>query len=235
MPLRAPGSTRIDALPNGPQLFPEYQIQTTATASNAPFTIASSDNWTAQQMGLYFATANFTLSTAIAGTGLGNRDGLRRHVLCRGASYSCSINATAPATIASVTGCGGTLTSTTYAGTMPGSNCTVTATFTAPTAATPVPSPATGSYSGAQVVSFTDSTPGANLYCTLDGTTPTPGGQPYSGPYTVSATTTIKCVAAAAGYISSAVGGGTYTITTAPQPPVKITGTMKLSGSVTLQ
>jgi len=90
------------------------------------------------------ATANFTvnsytLSTTTTGTGSGTITGCAgAHNY--GASYSCTVTPSAGSTLASVTGCSGSGT-TTYAGTMPASACTVTATFnlTAPNpAGTPI-------------------------------------------------------------------------------------------------
>ena len=90
------------------------------------------------------ATANFTvnsytLSTTTTGTGSGTITGCAG-AYNYGASYSCTVTPSAGSTLASVTGCSGSGT-TTYAGTMPASACTVTATFnlTAPNpAGTPI-------------------------------------------------------------------------------------------------
>jgi hypothetical protein len=41
--------------------------------------------------------------------------------------------------------------------------------------AAPVISPASGTYSAAQTITITDATPGATIYYTLDGSTPTTG------------------------------------------------------------
>lgn len=68
----------------------------------------------------------YTLSTSVVGSG--TISGCARSY-ASGASYSCTVTPSAGYTISSVTGCGGSGT-TTYAGSMPASNCTVTATFT---------------------------------------------------------------------------------------------------------
>ena len=81
-------------------------------------------------------------------------------------------------------------------------------------AATPVFTPAGGAYSAVQTVTITDSTPGAAIYFTTDGTTPTTGSTLYSAAITVSVTTTIKAIAAASGYKNSAVATAVYTIGT---------------------
>jgi hypothetical protein len=79
-------------------------------------------------------------------------------------------------------------------------------------AATPVFSPKAGKYSSPQSVTITDTTPGAVIYYTTNGTTPTTSSTEYSGAITVSTTETIKAIAVAIGYGNSAVAKATYTI-----------------------
>jgi N-acetylneuraminic acid mutarotase len=81
-----------------------------------------------------------------------------------------------------------------------------------PVTPTPTLDPAPGNYTAAQTVTITDSTPGALIYYTTDGTNPTTSSSKYSGPITVSSTQTIMAIAAASGYSKSAVTSGTYTI-----------------------
>jgi glucosylceramidase len=85
-----------------------------------------------------------------------------------------------------------------------------------PTAATPIFWPVPGSYSqtqSGQAVTLTDSSSGATIYYTIDGTTPTTSSTKYSGAITVKATTTIQAIAGGTNYTSSAVASGAYTLT----------------------
>ena len=86
-----------------------------------------------------------------------------------------------------------------------------TATFTI-AAAVPVLSPKPASYTSTQSVTISDSTAGANIYFTIDGTTPSTSSNLYGGPIAVSSTETIKALAAASGYSNSGVATGLYTI-----------------------
>ncbi len=80
-----------------------------------------------------------------------------------------------------------------------------------PTAAPPILNPGTETFTGTLQVSITDSTSGATIYYTLDGTTPTVSSSVYSGPLTISATTTIQAMAIATGYLESQISSDTYT------------------------
>ncbi|HEV2485798.1 MAG TPA: chitobiase/beta-hexosaminidase C-terminal domain-containing protein [Terracidiphilus sp.] len=82
-----------------------------------------------------------------------------------------------------------------------------------PVVATPTFSPGSGTYSSAQTVTISSSTPGATIYFTTDGSTPTTGSQSYSGPITVSSSETVSAIAVASGYSNSATGSATYVIT----------------------
>ena len=116
------------------------------------------------------------------------------------------------ATGATLTGSG---TTQTLALTAP---ATVIAYFTVPTQTVAAPSfsPLPGSYSAAQTVTLTTSTPGASIRYTMDGvTTPTETvGTLYTGPISVASTTTIKAIAYESGWTDSSVASGTFTIST---------------------
>ncbi len=85
-----------------------------------------------------------------------------------------------------------------------------------PVAATPAFWPVPGAYSQTQAgqkVTLTDTSSGATIYYTTDGTTPTTSSPKYSGAITVTSTTTIQAIAAGPNYSASAVATGTYTLT----------------------
>jgi hypothetical protein len=62
-----------------------------------------------------------------------------------------------------------------------------------------------GSYPLSQLVTLSDATSGATIYCTLDGSTPTSNSTKYARSLTLSASETIKAIATASGYTASAV------------------------------
>ncbi|MBV8675454.1 MAG: chitobiase/beta-hexosaminidase C-terminal domain-containing protein [Acidobacteriaceae bacterium] len=78
-------------------------------------------------------------------------------------------------------------------------------------AATPVLTPGSQTFTGSLSVTITDATPGAAIYYTTNGTTPSTSSTPYSGPITVTGTETIQAIASATGYLASAVASATYT------------------------
>ncbi|MEA2539182.1 MAG: hypothetical protein QOH35_548 [Acidobacteriaceae bacterium] len=79
-------------------------------------------------------------------------------------------------------------------------------------AATPTFTPASGtSFSSTLSVSIADTTAGAAIHYTTDGSTPTTGSQLYSAPFSISASTTVKAIATASGFSQSAQGSASYT------------------------
>jgi hypothetical protein len=90
-------------------------------------------------------------------------------------------------------------------------------------------SPTPGTYTSTQTVTLSDSSSGATIYYTTDGSTPTTSSMVYSGPITVSTTTTINAIATATGASTSTEATGTYTLPAAtptftPAPGVYATG-----------
>ncbi|MGB9337091.1 MAG: chitobiase/beta-hexosaminidase C-terminal domain-containing protein, partial [Candidatus Acidiferrales bacterium] len=112
-----------------------------------------------------------------------------------------------------------------------------TATYTLETpAATPTFSPAPGTYATAQQVTLSDTTGGATIYYTTNGSTPTTSSTKYTGAISVAVTTTIKAIAAATGFLNSAVASGTYTLETPAATPTfsPAPGTYATAQQVTL-
>jgi len=79
-------------------------------------------------------------------------------------------------------------------------------------AATPTFTPAAGTYTGAQSITINDSTSGAVIYYTTDGTTPTTSSPVYSIPISVSVSEKLKAFAVASGNLNSLVGTAAYKI-----------------------
>ncbi|MGB6834128.1 MAG: IPT/TIG domain-containing protein [Candidatus Acidiferrum sp.] len=82
----------------------------------------------------------------------------------------------------------------------------------APAAAAPTFNPVPGGYSTPQTVTLSDTTSGATIYYTLDGTTPSTSSTVYSGAINVPSTATIQAIAVASGLNNSPVAVGDYTI-----------------------
>jgi N-acetylneuraminic acid mutarotase len=88
-------------------------------------------------------------------------------------------------------------------------------TVTTSPAAAPVFAPASGTYNGAQSVTINDTSPGAAIYYTTDGSAPSPASSVYQGPITVSSSQVVQAIAIASGVPNSAVSSAVYTIGTA--------------------
>ncbi len=98
-----------------------------------------------------------------------------------------------------------------------------TATFTpqvtvvsTPTTATPTITPAAGGYVNTATITIADSTPGAIIYYTQDGSAPTTASTAYTGSFAITTSQTITAIAAAPGYLNSAAASAAYVITISP-------------------
>jgi hypothetical protein len=81
-----------------------------------------------------------------------------------------------------------------------------------PRATAPSFSLAGGHYTTPQMLTLTDATPGAVIYYTTNGTTPTTSSTLYVGAITVGTAETVEAIAVAAGYANSGVSAKAYTI-----------------------
>ena len=95
-----------------------------------------------------------------------------------------------------ICGCGG---SNGSSGTGGGGGGTTPTPAAAPTVTT------AAAQNSAVIVTLADTTSGATIYYTLDGTAPTTASQVYQAPFLVSSNITVKALAAAAGYTNSSV------------------------------
>jgi hypothetical protein len=94
-------------------------------------------------------------------------------------------------------------------------NVAASYTINLPSAAAPVISPDGGTFGSSQVpvtVKITDATPGAAIYYTTDGSTPTTSSTLYSGAISVSFSETIAAIAAAYNYANSAPVSAVFTV-----------------------
>jgi hypothetical protein len=100
--------------------------------------------------------------------------------------------------------------------------------------ATPTLSPVGGTYSNAQSVTISDTTSGAVIYYTTDGTPPTTSATVYSAAISVNANETLEAIAMAPGYLISAVAKAIYQIQTATPTLFPLGGTYSSAQSVTI-
>ncbi len=110
------------------------------------------------------------------------------------------------------------------------------ATNSPPPAAAPTFQPAPGTYSTAQSVTLSSTTPGFSIYYTTNGTTPTVNSTHYTGAIAVSSSMTIEAIAVASGYSASPVASGAYVIAPPAAAPTfqPAPGTYGTAQSVTL-
>jgi hypothetical protein len=97
-------------------------------------------------------------------------------------------------------------------------------------AATPVISPATGTFTSPQTVTITDSTSNSSIFYTIDGSQPAPSSTPYTNPFTVSSTTTVKAIATASGFAQSNTTTAVITIQSSSSPTVNFSSGFTATG-----
>jgi len=101
--------------------------------------------------------------------------------------------------------------------------------------AMPTLSPAGGSFTSPPTVSMSTTTPSSTIRYTADGSTPTGSSLIYTGPLSLSTSTTLKAIATRTGWISSAVRSGSYTLQYGTaQAPTASHGTGTYDGQVSV-
>jgi chitobiase/beta-hexosaminidase-like protein len=105
--------------------------------------------------------------------------------------------------------------------------------------AKPSIAPTAQTFTGSLTVSISDTTSGATIFYTTDGSTPQPGAGStlqYAAPFNITATTTINAMGVANGFSNSAMASVTYTLAPPPPPVVQISpSSVTLSDSRTQQ
>lgn len=108
-------------------------------------------------------------------------------------------------------------------------SATGSATYTFQKASPPVVTPKSGTIATTQTINLTDTTTGAAIYYTTDGTVPSPGQgttKKFSSPFTLSSSGPLKAIAIAAGYLNSALTTTSFTLQRATNPTFSPTGGM---------
>src|SRR5271165_3666745 len=179
--------------------------------------------------GTYTAAQSVTITDATTGSTIYySTDGTQPTT--SSPKYTASFNVSATTTVKAIATATGYSTS---------AIATSVITINPPAAATPTFSPAGGTYTSAQSVTISDTTSGATIYYTTNGTTPTTSSTVYTAPLTVSASETVQAMATASGFFNSNVSSAAYTINSTQVTSINLgsgftTGTMLLNGSSVL-
>jgi hypothetical protein len=194
------------------------------------------------------ASATYTIppldATPVLSLGTGTYTGTQKVTITdatAGATIYYTTNGTAPTTSSTVyTGPISVVTSETLqaiaakTGTLNSAPISATYTIQNPQAQAPIFSIAGGTYYTPQTLSLSSTTPGATIYYTTNGTTPTTSSTLYTGPITVNAAEYIEAMAAAPGFTNSSVTANMFTMTTAVPVFSLAAGTYTSAQSLTL-
>ena len=91
-----------------------------------------------------------------------------------------------------------------------------------PTTAAPTISPNGGAISANQTITLATTTSPAQIFYTLDGSTPTTASKLYSAPFAITANATVNAIAVAPGFIQSAVTSAQFNVEAqAPRSPLR--------------
>ncbi len=178
---------------------------TNSTVTPAAYTIAVADPTFSPVAGRYTSSQNVAIATTTVGASI--------RYTTDGSTPSPTVGTLYSAPVA-VSGATTTIKAIAYKTGLANSNV-VPATYTILTpAATPTFTPGTGTYSSPQTVKIATTTTGASINYTTNGDTPTESvGTPYTSPFLLTQTATVKAIAYKSGMANSSVGTATYTIT----------------------
>jgi hypothetical protein len=95
------------------------------------------------------------------------------------------------------------------------------AAYTITPSSTPTFSVPGGTYQVFKSVTMSDTTPGASIYYTVTGVTPTTMSALYTGPVSVSSNMTLQAIAAVPGGPTSPIASASYTFVPAAAPSVR--------------
>ena len=223
-PIQVTSSETVEAMATAPGYINSSVSSATYTFLTVPpppiFSLAP---------GSYNSSQTLTLSDANAGAEFFyTTDGTQPYFAAADAytgpiTVSSSETVNAIAYISGITVVGNIASNFTH-GSLQSSVASSTYTINLPQTATPTFSVPAGTYTSAQTVTISDTTVGATIYYTTDGTTPTATSTLYAGPISVSSTETIQAIATATGYAQSALATAAYTINL-PPPSFTVSGT----------
>ena len=181
--------------------------------------------------GTYSTSQTVTISDASAGTTIYYTTNGTTPTTSS-AVYTGPITVSASETLEAIAVATGSSTATAagHSSTATGANSAVaTAAYTINPSSTTLPavtfSPAPGTYKSAMAVTMSESTPGAVIYYTTNGTTPTTSSTQYGGALWLNASETLNAIAVVKGHTNSPVVTGTFTIAPVLPAPTFSPGT----------
>ena len=175
----------------------------TSSVSSGAYVIQAPNPTFSPAAGTYYSSQSVTISDSVSGATIYyTADGSFPTTSSTSCPNPCKLTVSTTAIIKAIASGGG------Y-----GSSSIAVASYTI-AANTPTFSPASGTYSKPLSVTISDSTSGVNIYYTTDGSFPSTSSTSCANPcpITLSATTTVKAIAAGNGISQSGVGVATYTI-----------------------
>jgi glucosylceramidase len=202
-PIQVSATTTINAIAAEPPTYLNSNVASATYTINLP---AVATPTFSPAPGTYNSAQSVTLSDTATGASI--------YYTTDGSTPTAKSNLFAPGTPIAVNSTTTINAIATAAGDANSAVATGAYTINLPVVATPTFSPAPGTYNSAQSVTLSDTTTGASIYYTTDGSTPTVKSTLFAPgtPIAVNATTTINAIATASGDTNSAEATATYTL-----------------------